>query len=235
MDVSTISARNASTASTTSSTSGSTSSSSSTSDAATAASTMSDNYDMFLEILTVQIKNQNPLSPMDTDKFTDQLTQFSSVEQQIATNGHLETLINSMNTANLSSVVSYIGKDVTVSGDTSVFKDGEATWSTRVNEDASGTFTIKNAAGAIVYTGGIELEEGTNTFTWDGSSIRGGTAPEGEYTISFDMQNASERKVPVATSFTGTVDQIDMSDGSPTLRIGNVHVPISSVLTIKES
>lgn len=211
----------------------STTSSSTTSQTSTAQSSLTDNYDMFLELLTVQIKNQNPLDPMDVDKFTDQLTQFSSVEQQIATNRNLETMIESMSASNLSSVVNYIGKEVEANGATTVLKNGQAQWSATASQDATGTVTIKNSAGATIYTEKVALQKGTSTYQWDGRSLTGGTAPDGQYTIDFDVQNGSGTAVEVETTFSGVVDEVDLANGDPTLKIGDVTIPLSSVKTIR--
>ena len=217
--------------------SNSTSSSSSTTSSQTssAQSALSDNYDMFLELLTVQIKNQNPLDPMDVDKFTDQLTQFSSVEQQITTNRNLETMIESISASNLSSVVNYIGKEVEANGATTVLKNGQAQWSATTSQDATGTVTIKNSAGATIYTEKVALPKGTSAYQWDGRSSVGGTAPDGQYTIAFDVQNASGTAVNVETTFSGVVDEVDLANGDPTLKIGNVTIPLSSVKTIRNA
>ena len=59
-----------------------------------AAASLSENYTMFLTLLTTQLKNQNPLDPMKSETFTQQLVQMSSVEQSIQTNKNLETLIS---------------------------------------------------------------------------------------------------------------------------------------------
>ena len=55
--------------------------------------TIADNFDTFLQLLTTQLKNQNPLDPLDTNQFTAQLVQFSGVEQQLKTNEFLEALL----------------------------------------------------------------------------------------------------------------------------------------------
>ena len=66
--------------------------------AAASQASLADNFDTFLTILTAQIQNQDPLEPMDSSKFTDQLVQFSGVEQQIKSNKQLEQLLAATNT-----------------------------------------------------------------------------------------------------------------------------------------
>ncbi len=115
--------------------------------------TIAENFDTFLSILTTQLKNQNPLDPLDTNQFTSQMVEFTGVEQQLKTNEFLEALI-SANEQNFSSqAVSYIGKEVTAFSDQAHLKDSKATWTYGMTEDAAeATITIKNSAGAVVFT-----------------------------------------------------------------------------------
>src|ERR1700734_3492026 len=73
---------------------------------------LSGNFDTFLQLLTTQLQNQDPLDPMDSNQFTQQLVEFSQVEQQINTNTNLQTLIT-QGTTNASAITtSYLGKNV---------------------------------------------------------------------------------------------------------------------------
>ncbi len=75
---------------------------------------MSGNFDTFLQLLTTQLQNQDPTSPMDTNQFTQQLVQFSQVEQQISTNDNLKSLIALGQSRSSADAVSYLGKTVTL-------------------------------------------------------------------------------------------------------------------------
>src|SRR6201985_2858476 len=77
---------------------------------------LSGNFDTFLQLLTTQLQNQDPTSPMDTNQFTQQLVEYSQVEQQIDTNTNLQSLITQGGTQNAAYAPSYLGKNVTVSG-----------------------------------------------------------------------------------------------------------------------
>src|SRR5690349_20323984 len=91
--------------------------------------TIAENFDTFLSLLTTQLKNQNPLDPLDTNQFTQQLVQFTSVEQQLRTNDFLAAMMQSRQTAATSQAVDYIGKTVTASGVKSDLVNGKASWS----------------------------------------------------------------------------------------------------------
>src|SRR6185312_8384343 len=104
--------------------------------------TIAGNFDTFLSLLTTQLKNQNPLDPLDTNQFTSQLVQFSSVEQQLQTNDYLSALVQANSGGGNASAVNYIGKIVTASGVKSdLVKGGKATWNFTMPNDANVTLT----------------------------------------------------------------------------------------------
>src|ERR1700745_1003382 len=86
------------------------------------------NFNTFLTLLTTQLQNQNPLDPLDTNQFTQQLVQFASVEQQINMNTQLQTLVSLQQTAQNSQALGFVGKTVTVSGSTAPLINGQAQW-----------------------------------------------------------------------------------------------------------
>src|SRR3989442_6283780 len=92
------------------------------------ADTIQQNFTTFLQLLTTQLKNQNPLSPLDTNQFTQQLVQFASVEQQLNMNSQLTTLVSLQQTAQTTAALGFLGSTVTVKGATSTLADGKATW-----------------------------------------------------------------------------------------------------------
>lgn len=189
------------------------------------------NYDLFLSILTTQVQNQDPLNPMDSSEYTSQLVQYSSVEQSIQTNKYLEQLVSSMAANQASSYVNYLGSTVTAAGSTAMLEDGNANWSYRVPEDASGTVTIKNSSGATVYSGDVSFSKGSGTYSWDGVGSSG-TSPDGAYTISFDLKNTSGNSVLAKTEVSGKVDEVDLSGDTPYLKVGNVSIPVTSVQSV---
>ncbi|MBA4203758.1 MAG: flagellar hook capping protein [Polymorphum sp.] len=194
--------------------------------------TLLGSYDLFLTLLTTQIKNQDPLEPLDASQYTQQLVQYSSVEQAIKSNQHLESLIAMMQAGQASSYVNYLGSQVTASGASSVLTNGEAIWKANVSEAASGTVEIRNSAGAKVYEGPVEFNRGNNTFTWDGKTATGSVMPDGAYTVSFRLSNAAGNKVTPTTQISGVVDRVDLSSGTPYLEIGGVSIPVSSVTSV---
>src|SRR6204780_3201846 len=107
---------------------------SSTASAATTASTqqIAGNFDTFLQLLTTQLQNQDPLDPMDTSQFTEQLVEFASVEQQINENTNLQTLISLQQTTETTATLQFLGSTVTVNSNAAALSNAtgqEATWS----------------------------------------------------------------------------------------------------------
>ena len=131
--------------------------------------TLSADMNTFLTLLTTQLKYQDPMDPMDTAEFTNQLVQYSSVEQAIQTNTKLDALL-SLNLSNLGAqAVSYIGKTAQVLGDVMPLDGGKAKATYTFNKDVlSATITIKDMSGNVVYTETAETTAGTHEFTWDG-------------------------------------------------------------------
>ena len=98
------------------------------SEAANSRTRLSDNYDTFLVLLTAQLQNQDPLAPMDSTQFTQQLVQFSQVEQQIRTNEQLEGLVGQYQAASAGAALSYLGKDAIIQANETYLAGGAANW-----------------------------------------------------------------------------------------------------------
>lgn len=197
--------------------------------------TIADNFDTFLNILTTQLRNQNPLDPMDTNQFTAQLVQFTGVEQQLKTNEFLETLmLSSQNTAK-SEAVSYIGRQVTATGRTGSLTDTDAVfWAYDAPQNVpNATVTIKNAQGHVVYSETGSLAAGPGTFRWDGKGSDGANQPNGVYTIDIAGTNAQGVGVNVSTSTLGIVTAVDFTGDIPMLTVGNAKVAITDVTDVR--
>src|ERR1700760_1782148 len=106
-------------------------SSSSSSAAATnalASSQIAGNFQSFLQLLTTQLQNQNPLDPLDTNQFTQQLVEFAGVQQQLNTNDSLATLVSLQQTAQSTQALGFVGKTAVVTGSTAPMTNSSATW-----------------------------------------------------------------------------------------------------------
>ncbi|ODT79509.1 MAG: hypothetical protein ABS76_20250 [Pelagibacterium sp. SCN 64-44] len=196
--------------------------------------TIAQNFDTFLSILTTQLKNQNPLDPLDTNQFTQQLVQFTGVEQQLKTNDFLQALLLNTQSAARADAVSYIGKEVSASGKTAELKDGGAYWTYNAASNvANANVTIKNAAGSVVYTEQGSLNAGTGAFLWDGMGSDGNKQPDGVYTIEIKGTNLNGNTVAVSTNSVGIVTAVDFSGSEPMLTVGKNRIALKDVTNVR--
>jgi flagellar basal-body rod modification protein FlgD len=195
---------------------------------------IADNFDTFLNILTTQLKNQNPLDPMDTNQFTQQLVQFTGVEQQLKTNTFLEALMNASQNSGKTDAVSYIGKEVTAAGTKADLKNGGASWAYNAEAAVSDAkVTIKDDKGNVVYSETGSLQKGAGNFLWDGYGSDGALRPDGTYTITIDGKNLAGRNVAISTSTVGVVSAVDFSGAEPILTVGSSKIKLSDVTAVK--
>src|SRR6201991_2395379 len=192
----------------TSTPSSSSSSSSSTSTPTTAG--IADNFQTFLTLLTTQLQNQNPLDPLDTNQFTQQLVQFAGVEQQLKSNDQLKSLVALEQSAQATQALIYVGNIVAVDGSTQQF-DGAATWNLKADKDTAATITITNSTGQTVYSGNFSLKEGNASFVWDGKGNDGTQWPAGAYKMTATGKDSTGKNVAIATEIQGVVDSVDLT------------------------
>jgi len=182
--------------------------------------TLANNFQTFLTLLTTQLKNQNPLEPLDTNAFTAQLVQFAGVEQQMKMNTQLGSLITIEQSAQSTAAMAYLGSTATVDGSTTALKSGKATWVFNADKPASAIVSISDSTGNLAYSGNFTLNAGQQNFTWDGKGSNGQQWPDGNYKMSITAKDASGSAVSVSTQVTGTVDSVDLTTTPPGLTIG---------------
>jgi flagellar basal-body rod modification protein FlgD len=193
---------------------------------------IANNFQTFLTLLTTQLKNQNPLDPLDTNQFTQQLVQFAQVEQQMKQNDHLATLISLEKNAQATTALAYIGQTVIVDGTTTGLINKEAMWSLTASKPASATVTIKDEGGQTAYTGTFSLNAGTQQFVWDGIGNNGAQWPDGNYTLSVTAKDANAQAVSVSTEVLGLVDSADLTQSPVTLSIGGQNYALDKIKRI---
>jgi flagellar basal-body rod modification protein FlgD len=132
---------------------------------------IASNSTTFLQLLTTQLKNQNPLDPLDTNQFTQQLVQFAQVEQQMKSNDTLNTLVSIEKSAQSTSALALVGATVVVDGSTTPLSNGKAAWTFTASKPAAATVTIKDATGQTAYTGSFAVNAGAQNFVWGGMAI----------------------------------------------------------------
>ena len=204
--------------------------------AASSASTLSRTFDSFLLLLTTQLQNQDPLDPMDSNEFTQQLVEFTGVEQSIATNTHLEQLIAMFQSDEFSGAVQYIGKTIEAPGATTALANGKAEWSYTVHGQASKT-TVKvlNDKGIAVFSTPGSIATGTHSFAWDGKDAAGNPLPEGAYTLSVQSLGQDGGDVDISIKLLGRVTGVQSEAGETPLTIGETAIALKDILSVRES
>jgi flagellar basal-body rod modification protein FlgD len=211
-----------------------TSATTATSAASTASKGLANNFDTFLKLLTVQMQNQDPLSPLDTNEFTQQLVSFTGVEQSIQQNKNLETLISEMRGQTLTSAASYIGQDVTVDTDLAkLATNSNARWNYALESDAlSNTLAVTTEGGNILATFKGETKRGTHNFNWDGTLPNGTKAAAGTYRLVPVAKASDSSDVTASVQLTGRVDAVESGPSGTKLSVAGLPVDLSQVMRI---
>src|SRR4051794_6319814 len=170
-----------STASTASATSGTTAA---TQTGSAALTSLSGNFSNFLSLLMTQLQNQDPTSPLDANQFTSELVQFSSVEQQIATNTNLTQLIQLTQASQIEQSASMLGRPVTVNSAQLSLQSGTAAINFTTTAAEPVAIAIYNASGAQIQGATLTSSAGSNTWTWDGKNASGNAMADGAYTVT---------------------------------------------------
>jgi flagellar basal-body rod modification protein FlgD len=198
---------------------------------------LASNFETFLALLTSQLKNQDPLSPVDSNQFTAQLTQMAGVEQQLLTNELLKAMLAGQTTG-LGDAATYIGKEATAAWAATRFQDGEASWSYELASNASSVkLQVLNSAGNVVWEGDApETTTGVHEFTWDGEATTGADAQEDQvYTLKVVAKDAAGSTVDSQVLTRGRITGVEMYDGEAYLTVGASILPLSSVIALEEA
>lgn len=198
---------------------------------------LASNFETFLALLTSQLKNQDPLSPVDSNQFTAQLTQMAGVEQQLLTNELLKSLVSAQGGGGLADAANYIGKEATAAWSATKFTDGEAEWSYEVASNAASVkLEVLDGSGNVVWSGAApDKTTGVHDFSWDGETRTGGNAQDGQvYTLRVVAKDAAGGSIDAQVLTRGRITGVEMYDGEAFLTVGNSILPLSSVIALEE-
>jgi len=193
---------------------------------------IASNFTTFLQMLTTQLKNQDPTSPMDTNQFTQQLVQFAQVEQQMKSNSQLTSLVALQQADQATALLSYVGATVAVDGSSATLKNGSAGWNLAATKPATATVTVSAASGQTVYKTTVPVNAGSQSFVWDGRGNDGKQWPDGSYKISVTAVDANNQATSIATEVQGKVDSVDLTQSPPTLSINSQDYALTQIKRI---
>jgi flagellar basal-body rod modification protein FlgD len=191
------------------------------------------NFQSFLTLLTTQLQNQNPLDPLDTNQFTQQLVEFAGVQQQLNTNDSLATLVSLQQATQSTQALGFVGKTAVVNGNTAALSNSSATWQLSIPSNSNVDITIASSTGQTVYTGSYSVAAGNNQpFTWNGQGNDGTQWPNGSYTLTATAKDSSNNSVAVTTAIEGVVNSVDLTQSPPLLSINGQTYTVSQIQSI---
>ena len=199
---------------------------------------LANNFDTFLTLLTEQLKNQDPLDPLKSEQFVQQLVQFSSVEQQIASNESLEALLALQQSDAQLTSLQFIGKDATVNTTYTLLENGEAKWEYGLPQEAQSVeLLITDETGKQVRRLDGDTSEGVHEAVWDGKDEAGNTLPPGVYQLEVVAKDADDVIMDYAVRVTHRVTGVEMNGGQAQVSFANgeLVLPASLVTSVRES
>ncbi|MBT0670524.1 flagellar hook assembly protein FlgD [Novosphingobium profundi] len=206
---------------------------SSTSSTTSAASTsLLADYDLFLQLLTTQMTNQDPLDPMDTSDYTQQLVQYSQVEQSIQQNGTLEDILTTLSGQQMSQASNYIGQVARFNSPVAGLADDPAHWTYYVDGTAASlTATITDASGNTVRTLDLDTDS-EGSLEWDGLQDDGTYAEAGAYTLTLNALDVNGETLDTTINSMATVSDV-VTDGTDImLGVNGIRMSASGLIAL---
>ena len=191
--------------------------------------------DEFMTLFVAQLRNQDPLNPLDATEFTAQLAQYSSLEQLLNINGNLESLKTSQEQDQRLQALDFLGKEVVADGDMLFLEP---------NQMSEGRFSLTDRADCAAFildsNGNLVksiplgvLEPGQHEFQWDGLDTSGNKMAQGIYNFEITALTEDGTILPVTTHITGKVTGVNLETESPVLFLGDIPLYLSQVREIK--
>lgn len=209
---------------------GSSSSSADTSSAAL--SSLSSNFNDFLTLLTAQLQNQDPTTPMDSSQFTTELVQFTGVQQQVQTNTNLTQLIQLSQEQELAQSSALVGKSVVITGNTVPLQNSSAQVNFNTVQAEPVSISVTDAAGQDVKDVQFTSTVGSNSWSWNGTDNEGNQLPDGAYNIAIEGADATGNPSAITFTSTGTPTSVQSSGSGLTVSFGPTVLNYADVQSV---
>ncbi len=194
-----------------------------------ALTSLSSNFQDFLSLLMTQLQNQDPSSPLDTNQFTSELVQFSSVEQQIATNGSLTQLIQLTQSGEILNSAALVGHQVEVTSNSIPLQNSTGTVNFTTTTPEPVVINISDANGKVIRSQTLQAAQGDNAWSWNGTGNDGTAYPDGNYAIAVTTTTAGGTSTAVPFTVTGTATGVVTSGTTLDVNLGGLQVPFSDI------
>lgn len=203
--------------------------------AAASADSVADEKNQFLQMLITQLKNQDPLSPMDTTQFTNQMMMMGQLEQLFNLNESVGNMAAAQQGSLISQYSGLVGKDVLATGNQFQIAEGsagelqfylpETPADIEVNVFDKYGNLVRDFAPTITTSGDHEVE-------FDGKDSQGTDLPTGYYTYTVSALNQEGNSILATTYSQGKISSIRLDNGSPVFQMGDKDVGVESIKQI---
>ena len=191
--------------------------------------------DDFLKLLVTQMKYQDPMNPMDSAQMTSQIAQLNTVEGINQLNATVTSLQASLMASQSLQSASLIGKTILADGNSISLSNGSANLSIRLEGAAESVVVdVMNTSGRIIKSTDLGANAaGIKSFTWDGSTNEGGTAPNGQYTFQVNAKKLNQT-VAVKPLIQATVSGVEITSAGPQLSLNNgTNIAMSTIRGVR--
>lgn len=203
---------------------------------AASTATLTADFNSFLRLLTAQLQNQDPLDPMDSTQFTQQLVSFSQVEQAIQQTSRLDAILGRLSAQDLAAASSYIGREVSAFQPTAALDAGGARWFYDLAANAETTqLTILDHNGFAVRQIEGPSTAGRHEIAWDGTDGNGRALPAGNYTLRVEAVTAAGQSVQANVGTRGIVTGVEALAGDIILNLGATAIRADQIAAIAAS
>lgn len=180
----------------------------------------------FFTLLTVQLKNQDPMSPMDSNEMTRQVFAINQVEQQLETNRILGDINKSFAAIQTSNHLNYIGKVVSYPGSDVMVENGTGVFNYDIAEEAiSATIEIKNSYGQVIHSENVAHGTGPHSFEWR----KPAHFPDGIYSFNIVSYKSDDNYGKVKTYGSGRVNSVLSNGDSQLFEVNNKNIPSNEI------
>jgi flagellar basal-body rod modification protein FlgD len=193
---------------------------------------LTGNFQDFLSLLTTQLQNQDPSSPMDSNQFTTELVQFAGVEQQIETNSSLSQLIQLTQGSAVMQSAQLLGKQVAVNANELTLQNGTAAIDFTASVAGPVAIAVYGPNGQPLYSTTVQAAVGSNTWTWNGETASGAMAPDGVYKVAVATAGSGGMSGALPFTVLGKVTGVQQTGSNVQVNLGQLSVGISALASV---
>jgi len=192
-------------------------------------------FNMFLKLLTAQMQNQDPLDPMKTSEYTQQLVQYSQVEQSLQQTSTLKDILSRMTSQDLVQAAGFVGREAKFDSATTGLdaQTGTATWEYTLDRlPSSAVATISDFSGKPIRQIALDPADTSKRLVWDGLTVTGAPAPQGAYTLTVTALDSNGVSINSGISAIGTIRDVSRDGNDVMLGMNGLTLPMTSLVSV---